>query len=71
MKKVYCYLLVTADEFELPVLIADSYKELAKLSGYPYRTLQSAVLRQTILDEKYKVIRVEIDEDDEEEQSAF
>ena len=65
-KKDYCYLLITADEFELPVLIADSYKELSKLSGYPYRTLQSALMRPTVLDGKYRVVRVDMDESEEE-----
>ena len=67
-KNDYCYLLITADELELPVLIADTLDKLAKMSGYKYGTLLSAFMRQTILDEKYKVIRVDFDEYDEEDE---
>ena len=38
MKK-YLYLITTKDEFEFPVYVADSIKELSEMSGIKSRTL--------------------------------
>ena len=39
------WMLVTKDEFELPVVIADKSTELAKMCGVSNRTIISGALR--------------------------
>lgn len=57
------WMLVTKDEFELPVAIADSAKELAELRGVNQLTVSSTCTkeRKGFCRSKYK--RVEIDDD--------
>lgn len=56
------YMIVTADEFELPVCLADTMLELSVLSGYNLNTLYSAYLRNMPLACRYNVIKVNIEE---------
>ena len=58
MKRLY--LLVTADEFELPVYIETSWRKLAKNSHIPLSTLKLAYVRGSIVRKRYKIQIVEI-----------
>ena len=41
----YIWLLVSDDEFELPLIVADSVAELSLLSGRPVGSIRSSVCR--------------------------
>ena len=57
-------ILVTKDEFELPVAIADTAKELARICGVSNRTVISGALRsKSGKVKKSRYIKVEIDDD--------
>ena len=45
MSKVL-YLEITTDEYELPIVVAESVPELAKLSGASINAIRSALCRQ-------------------------
>lgn len=55
---IVVYGLFTADEYELPVVYADSLKELSFLSGFPLSTLFSAMVRGSCIGKKYKVEKI-------------
>lgn len=58
------WMLVTKDEFELPVAIADTAKELARICGVSNRTVISGALRsKSGKVKKSRYIKVEIDDD--------
>ena len=58
------WILVTKDEFELPVAIADTAKELARICGVSNRTVISGALRnKSGKVKKSRYIKVEIDDD--------
>lgn len=58
------WILVTRDEFELPVAIADTAKELARICGVSNRTVISGALRsKSGKVKKSRYIKVEIDDD--------
>lgn len=58
------WILVTKDEFELPVAIADTAKELARICGVSNRTIISGALRsKSGKVKKSRYIKVEIDDD--------
>lgn len=65
MKKDYVYLLVTADKFELPVLESETIQEMSEMSGYNINSLKSALKSDSIVDLKYKLIKVDIREPEE------
>lgn len=49
------YFLVTADEFELPVFVENSWTALARASGIHRNTLRNAFKEGRILFGKYKI----------------
>lgn len=53
MKRLY--ILVTADEFELPVYIETSWQKLAKASHISRSTLSLAWARGTVIKKYYRV----------------
>ena len=58
------YLKVTKDEFELPLAVADSLKELAIMTGDTINTISSAMSHTKNNPEKYprcRFVKVEID----------
>lgn len=64
------YLLVTADEYELPLAVRDYAKEIADLLGRTKYEIFSAVSRKQVSKYpyngyKYKIIKIEVDEDDD------
>lgn len=60
---MYVYMKVTRDKFELPVAIADSPKELAKMVGSTANTINSAVNKyERGVHKTSKYIRVKIEE---------
>lgn len=62
MKK-YLYMKVTRDEFELPVAVADSVAELAKMLGIKPNTVSRSLSRQKCHGRKSCYRKVEIIED--------
>lgn len=59
------WMLVTKDEFELPVAIADTSTELAKMCGVSNRTVISGALRdKTGKVKRSRYRKVVIDEDE-------
>lgn len=61
----FVYLLVTADKFELPVMEADTIKELSEMTGYSQGTIKSAIFRASVLDNKFRIVKVDIREPEE------
>lgn len=56
---------VTPDEYELPVAVADSASELAKMCGVTANSIRMVVLRAKRKGCGYRSIYVKIEEDDE------
>lgn len=60
------YLCVTNDEYELPVAVADTQAELARMRGVHFSTISGA-LRRTFtrhnINKKFKYIEVEVTDD--------
>ena len=63
------WLAVTADQYELPIAVADSIPQLAKMLGMHKNTLyktyslhQRGLLKEWV---KYKIVKVEDDIEDE------
>lgn len=57
-------MVVTKDEYELPIAIAETSKELAKICGVSCKTVISGALRsKSGKVKKSRYIKVEIDDD--------
>ena len=62
----FLYMLVTDDEFELPVIVAPTVNELAERAGVSPRTIHVEVWKKnTGRAKKSRYIRVELEEEDE------
>lgn len=61
-KKSILYMRVTADEFELPIAVAGSPKELAQMLGKTRNAVNSAICHKN-----RGWCKVEIEEDEDEE----
>ena len=57
------YMEVTKDEYELPVAIADSPEQLAKICGTTSGTMRSFISHEKAGRKKSKYKRVEIEDD--------
>ncbi len=57
--KKYIYLRVTLDEYELPVAVADTARELAAITGYSEGSIYSMLCRG-----QHGFARVEVSEND-------
>lgn len=57
------YMEVTADEFELPIAVADSAGQLAKMCGTTKGTIFSLISHEKAGVQKSKYKRVEIEDD--------
>jgi hypothetical protein len=56
----YLYMIITADELELPLAIEPRLKELSKKTGINYHTLRTSFYHGTrILKENCKCVRIE------------
>lgn len=67
-RKKYTYMAVTADEFELPIMLDDSLRRLAERLGIAYNTAQVEVYRENSGRYKgYKIVKVRIDIDDDDD----
>lgn len=56
----YIWMLVTRDEYELPLVVADSAKELARLIGVNYGTIARADFNHTHYGRKSQYVKVPI-----------
>jgi hypothetical protein len=59
--KGYVYMLVSADEFEIPLMIADSLNELAQMSKISEKTLATARAKNSKIRTKYFIRRINAD----------
>lgn len=59
------YLVVTADEFELPVLCAEDVDEIVEHFGGTKSSVFSTITRNSKFRRKYRIHKVEIEEDEE------
>lgn len=57
------FMVVSADEFELPVMVADSVLPIAKMFNTSKDCIHIAINRQHVREAKYRIIRVNIEED--------
>lgn len=65
------YMIVTADKYELPLAVRDSVGEIADLLGRHRGEIQTMITRKYVSQGKYngfryRVIRVNIDEEDDD-----
>ena len=62
---MFLYLKTTTDEYELPLAVAESVRELAELTGIPERSMASIIsrVRKGRSDTKcYHIVEVEDDD---------
>lgn len=59
------FMAVTADDLELPLCVADSYADLVKFTGRPISHVATLLSRGTTTLKGYKLVRVEIDDEDQ------
>ena len=59
------YLVVTADEYELPVLCAEDVEEIVEHFGGTKSSVFSTITRNSKFRRKYRIHKVEIEEDEE------
>lgn len=62
---MFLYLKTTTDEYELPLAVAESVRELAELTGIPERSMASLIsrVRKGTADTKcYHIVEVEDDD---------
>lgn len=64
------YLGVTPDKYELPLFVADSLKELSKMSGFDYDSIRHRISKNSSGRNKgIKFIRIELEEKDIEKKA--
>lgn len=59
------WLQITRDEYELPVVVAESAKELARLTGTTENSIRSAITKAARRGNRCKYVKVEVDDQDE------
>jgi hypothetical protein len=64
-------MIVTADEYELPLAVRDTVVEIASLLGKFVGDVRSMISRKTVSlttynGYRYKIVKVDIDEEDDE-----
>ena len=59
------WMKVTADEYEFPLMIADSQKELAMMCGINRSSIAHAISKARDKGHRCSYVRVEIEEDDQ------
>lgn len=61
---MFLWLMITTDKYELPLIVADSPKELAKLAGVSYQNIKTSIyLKNKGKIEYSKYVKVEVDDD--------
>lgn len=65
------YLVVTADEYELPLAVADTADELSRILGRTVNDIYVTISRQNVSQGQlngynYRIIRVDIGEEDDD-----
>lgn len=68
------YVVITADEYELPLAVRDTVGEIADLLGRLKYDVYASISRKQVSQGKYngfryKIIKVEIDEEDDDGES--
>lgn len=61
-KKKVLYMLVTNDEYELPLAVADSLAEIAKIAGIKKYSVASLISRSISNKKRCPYVRVEFEE---------
>lgn len=64
MKK-YVYVLSKNDGYALPEFVADTLKELSEMTGFKFMTLYQALVRNSLINGKYLIEKVKIDNFDD------
>ena len=59
------WMLVTNDKYELPLIVAKSAGELARLTGQRRSNIASAICHAEKRGARCKYVRVEVEDDDE------
>lgn len=60
---MFVWLKVTPDRYELPVAVADTGKELARICGVSENNVYNTMTKARKLGHRCKYIRVEVEED--------
>lgn len=59
--KNYVYVISSRDDLELPEFVADTFKELAMMTGYQLSTLHKACRRNSLINNTYQIEKVRTD----------
>lgn len=65
MKNSFVYMFALADEYELPLMVADTIDEIADAFGFSWDCLQRACLRNSVVSGAYRIRKVDIREPEE------
>ena len=61
---MFLWLMITTDKYELPLIVADSPRELAKLAGVSYQNIKTSIYLKNKGKITYsKYVKVEVDDD--------
>ena len=66
----YLYMMVTKDEYELPMMVEDSPVKLAQCAGVKPGSVRHAIWFRTAKGIKTRWVRVRVDEDEEEDEDG-
>lgn len=58
------YMVITADKYELPVMVTEQVKDVAKMFNTSVATIHCDVSRQATKQRKYKIVRVNLEDTD-------
>ena len=61
----YVFIIYEDDKLKLPMCVADSLSELARLTGFYYNELRNSYLENRHFNKKYKVEKIDIREPEE------
>jgi len=65
MKRNYVYLFVEANDLELPMIVTDTLEEMSEMSGYNLKTLYSACERNSLINGKFRIRKVDVRDPEE------
>lgn len=61
---MFLWLMITTDKYELPLIVADSPRELAKFVGVSYQNIKTCIYLKNKGKIAYsKYVKVEVDDD--------
>ena len=60
---MYVYMKITTDRYELPLAVADTGEELAKICGVSRNNVYTTMRKARLLGHRCQYVRVEVEDD--------